>query len=308
MTVPQPTTVQRLDYGWRVLGQAAGVLAARLRPLSNTGSVEGTRFSANVMFGSALVSALAQERSALECFDLYLYDVMNSPRLGGQIVFEYGTLLRAIGRWPGLRVLDVGTGRSTFPRWMSREGAAVTTFDLSTPAEASWGGFQELVNDIVGHRPAAMRAVAGSMRRLPFADASFDLVTSLSVLEHVDTDLPARTFVPYDEQQRRLAEAIDEMIRVTRPGGLLYVTSECCDFQRATEDGWKRAYYYLDGPELSGAWPVQDVARLFYEYVAARGCELVGGVQFDASNIAREDHWTWRGPYFSGFCLLARRS
>ena len=25
------------------------------------------------------------------------YDVMNSPRLEGQIVFEYGTLLRAIG-------------------------------------------------------------------------------------------------------------------------------------------------------------------------------------------------------------------
>ena len=40
---------------------------------------------------------------------------MNSPRLEGQIVFEYGTLLRALERWSGLRVLDVGTGRSTFP-------------------------------------------------------------------------------------------------------------------------------------------------------------------------------------------------
>ena len=37
--------------------------------------------------------------------------------------------------WAGLRVLDVGTGRSTFPAWMSREGAAVTTFELGKPAE-----------------------------------------------------------------------------------------------------------------------------------------------------------------------------
>jgi SAM-dependent methyltransferase len=259
------------------------------------------------MFDGARPDALGPERSVLERFDLYLFDVMNSPRLEGIIVFEYGTLLRAIDRWSGLRVLDVGTGRSTLPRWMSREGAGVTTFDLSTPAERVWGGFQERVNDVVGRRPGAIRSVAGSMRRLPFADASFDLVTSLSVVEHLDTDLPARRFVPYPEQQRRLAEVLDEMIRVTKPGGLLYVTSECCDFARATIDRWKPAYYYDEGPELSGAWPVQDVPRLFYDYVTAHGCTLAGGVEFDPSTITREHHWSWRGPYFSGFSMLARK-
>ena len=65
------------------------------------------------------------ERAALEQFDLYLFDVMNAPRLRGQIVFEDGTLLRAIGLWKALRVVDVGTGRSTLPGWMSRAGASV---------------------------------------------------------------------------------------------------------------------------------------------------------------------------------------
>src|SRR5205814_2369621 len=89
---------------------------------------------ANVMFGKALVPELRPEQLTLARFDLYLYDVMKSERLEGQIVFEYGTLLRSIGSWAGLRVLDVGTGRSTLPAWMCHAGARVTAFDLSTPA------------------------------------------------------------------------------------------------------------------------------------------------------------------------------
>ncbi|HEX3646636.1 MAG TPA: class I SAM-dependent methyltransferase, partial [Vicinamibacterales bacterium] len=215
MTTARPTTAARLSYGWRVVRQAAGMMTARARAAVYPGRRDGTGV-ANVMFNSGRPRALGWERSALERFDLYLYEVMNSQRLGGQIVFEYGTLLRAFGQWSGLRVLDVGTGGSTFPRWMSHAGAVVTTFDLSRPAETSWGGFQKRVNDIVCRRAGEMRAVAGSMRALPFADASFDVVTSLSVLEHLDTDLPARTFVPYVEQQRRLSDVMDEMIRVTK--------------------------------------------------------------------------------------------
>jgi len=152
-----------------------------------------------------------------------------------------------------------------------------------------------------------MTSVAGSMRLLPFADASFDLVTSLSVVEHLDTDLPDRTFVPYQEQRRRLAEVLDEMIRVTKPGGRIYVTSECCDYDRATTDNWRSAYYCVDGPALSAAWPVADVPRLFYDYVTDRGCQLIGDAAFTGIDIADQHRWTNRGPFFSGFSMLARR-
>jgi len=306
VTAAAPTIKERLSYGWRVMSQAAGVLSARAR--SHPPPRNRADRLANVMFSAARPAALDHERAALERFDLYLFDTMNSSRLRGQIVFEYGTLLQAINRWAGLRVLDVGTGRSTFPAWMSAEGADVTTVELSTPVESAGAGFQERVNRIVSRRPGRIRGVAGSMRQLPFAGGCFDLVTSLSVVEHLDTDLPRRVFVPYEEQQRRLASALDEMIRVAKPGGHVYVTSECCDFQRATTDGWRPAYYYDEGPPLSGAWPADDVPRLFYEYVEARGCSVVGGVQYIPADIARQDHWTWRGPYFSGFSMLARKT
>ncbi|MGH7634492.1 MAG: hypothetical protein ACRENC_12230, partial [Gemmatimonadaceae bacterium] len=85
-------------------------------------------------------------------------------------------------------------------------------------------------------------------------------------------------------------------------------TSECCDFDRATSDAWRQSYYYLGGPALSGAWPVRDVPELFYDFMAARGCTLVGGVQFDAAGIADPNRWSFRGPFFSGFSMLARKN
>jgi hypothetical protein len=97
------------------------------------------------------------------------------------------------------------------------------------------------------------------------------------------------------------------MIRVAKSGGAIYVTSECCDYGRATTDNWRGAYYYEDGPALSAAWPVTDVTRLFYQYVVDRGCTLVGDTQFRRADIADEHRWTNRGPYFSGFSVLARK-
>jgi SAM-dependent methyltransferase len=288
----------------RVVSRALGVISSRARPAPIRSH---TPEPFNTMFDSSRLHAFSAEKQRLARFDTYLFEVMHAARLKGQIVFEYSTLVQAVGRWKGLRVLDIGTGRSTLPKWMSAQGADVTSFDLAAPVERPSRGFQERVDSFVASRHGIVRTVAGTMRQLPFADNAFDLVTSLSVLEHLDTDLPGRAYVEYGEQRRRLAQTLDEMVRVTSPGGHVYITSDCCDFAHATSDAWRDAYYYVQGPALSGAWPVHDVPQIFYEYLGARGCALVGGCQFDPRAIAEPSHWTFRGPFFSGFSVLARR-
>lgn len=108
-------------------------------------------------------------------------------------------VLRAeLDRLPQARrraILDVGCGSGRTLDLLAAYGNAVGV-DLSEEAVA--------VARERGHA-GVLRAAA---EQLPFADASFDLVTCLDVLEHTLDD----------------RGALRELRRVTRPGGLLLVT------------------------------------------------------------------------------------
>src|SRR5262245_56404668 len=106
MAVPAPTLGQRLDYGARVMGLALGVVSARVRDAAVQRRMAGP-VPYNTMFRRSRLPQLESHRRTLETFDLYLFDIMNSERLRGEKVFEYGTLLNGVPDWRGLRVLDV---------------------------------------------------------------------------------------------------------------------------------------------------------------------------------------------------------
>lgn len=100
----------------------------------------------------------------------------------------------------GRRVLDVGCQTGALPIAMSRRGAGVTGVDVD---ERLLAGARIRAR---GHGVSPEFRVAAA-EALPFADASFDAVTFVDVIEHV---ADARA-------------AVREIARVLRPGGTLYL-------------------------------------------------------------------------------------
>jgi SAM-dependent methyltransferase len=119
------------------------------------------------------------------------------------------------------RVLDFGcgTGGTTVALALSPDLAASSVIGVDANPRA----VEAAVVRAAGHRVAArctFRAVAAG-DRLPFDDDAFDLVVTVSVLEFIT-----------DVAQRRAA--VDELARVTRPEGHLFV---------ATPRPWLREFH-----------------------------------------------------------------
>ncbi|MFE6129157.1 class I SAM-dependent methyltransferase [Streptomyces sp. NPDC056437] len=106
-------------------------------------------------------------------------------------------LLDAAGVGEGVGVLDVGTGTGAAAAVACERGAKVTAVD----AEAGMVARATLAAPDADVRLAALP-------RLPFADNEFDAVVGNFVLNHVG----------------RPREALEELRRVTRPGGRIAVT------------------------------------------------------------------------------------
>ncbi|MGE0224587.1 MAG: class I SAM-dependent methyltransferase [Acetobacteraceae bacterium] len=112
---------------------------------------------------------------------------------------EHALILRMAGDVAGRRVLDVGSGDGTLSRLMASQGArSAAGCDLDPRMVARAAAAAGRPAPVTGY--AVARAEA-----LPFADASFDLITCITVL----------TFVP------DAAAAVRETARVLAPGGRL---------------------------------------------------------------------------------------
>jgi SAM-dependent methyltransferase len=99
-----------------------------------------------------------------------------------------------LGLPEGARILDAGCGSGRVLDELARFGDVVGVDSSPAAVAAAWAR---------GHSVAKAR-----VEELPFPDARFDLVTCLDVIEHTPDDI----------------RALRELVRVTRPGGHLFVT------------------------------------------------------------------------------------
>ena len=110
---------------------------------------------------------------------------------------------------PGDRVLDLGCGGGRHAFELYRRGADVVAFDLD-PAELApvTGMFGAMRAAGEATAEAGATAISGDATAMPFGDGMFDRVIAAEVLEHI-----------LDDQQ-----AMNELARVLRPGGLAAIT------------------------------------------------------------------------------------
>ena len=92
--------------------------------------------------------------------------------------------------------------------------------------------------DIVPRPVPGFHGVGADVRALPFPRGCFDLLLCVSTLEHIGKDNTRYGDVPHDEGQGDRA-ALEDMLRVLRPGGRLLVT---VPFGLAEDHGWFRQY------------------------------------------------------------------
>ncbi len=132
------------------------------------------------------------------------YDAIKQYDSDTESAFVTWPLSRRLKGWPVPLVLDVATGTGRLPFFLLAE----PTFNGHVVGlDASAGMLAQATTKLAEHRDRAalVHAPAGD---LPFPDAAFAAVTCLEALE----------FLPDDD------DALREMARVLRPGGVLLTT------------------------------------------------------------------------------------
>ncbi|WP_405484641.1 bifunctional 2-polyprenyl-6-hydroxyphenol methylase/3-demethylubiquinol 3-O-methyltransferase UbiG [Nocardia sp. NBC_00511] len=99
--------------------------------------------------------------------------------------------------WSGKKVLDVGCGGGFTTEYLDGRGAVVSGMDPSPRLVAAAGAHAEATGKAITYS-------VGRAEALPYEDHSFDVVTCVDVLEHVDNP----------------ALAVSEIARVLKPGGI----------------------------------------------------------------------------------------
>jgi ubiquinone/menaquinone biosynthesis C-methylase UbiE len=136
-------------------------------------------------------------------------------------LIEYPKMTEYLELEPGDRVLDIGSGTSSYPLMLTREGVDVVVVELDAD-RVRWQQEQRAAGKTGRGR---LEAVVGDAAHLPLRDGAFNRVTSISAIEHM-----------YDDQAVGA-----EISRVLQPGGIAAISVPFTENERpAFFEGIKR--------------------------------------------------------------------
>jgi len=144
--------------------------------------------------------------------------------LPGQV--EFRTTMRYIERYlqPGMRVLEIGAATGRYSLTIARKGYDVTAIEL---VQHNIDVFRKKLKP--GDRVNLQQGNALDLSR--FADDTFDVTLLLGPMYHLYTK---------EDQLRALQEAL----RVTKPGGLLYAAYAIADMSILTSGIWPKTWFW----------------------------------------------------------------
>jgi SAM-dependent methyltransferase len=155
----------------------------------------------------------------ITCFEYlrYGWQIVSGSRIHGEIQISEERK-RDVSTYfdsqSGIKILDLGNG-SLRPQYtiLATQGYSMFGIDLvNRPSVDGLGLAYKVARSIMrwklglSLKDGEKRLICGDVTHLPFPDASFDLVTSVAAFEHF-------LHVP---------EVVSEVVRVLKPGGLIY--------------------------------------------------------------------------------------
>lgn len=185
-------------------------------------------------------------------------------RAGGMEEVNRIQLAPIISSWRG-KILDVGCGAGAFIEKYINDGMSVYTLDFS------WGMILQTMSRFERKEPAP-KYVRGMAQHIPFADNSFDGVTSVNTLHNMPE--AGDVFI-----------AMKEMARVLKPGGSLLV-----EFRNSNHPERMNVHRLYDRKELpQKVFCISEICNMLDEldmncvntvplYGAAPGSASIGGL------------------------------
>ena len=164
------------------------------------------------------------------------YDLTNDVMSLWQVHMWRRVTRSAVGARPGTRVLDLAAGTGTSSVEYAADGADVVACDFSTGMVAEGKA-----------RHPEIEFVAGDAMALPFADASFDVVTISYGLRNVQDTVMA----------------LSEMLRVTRPAGRIVIA----EFSQPVWRPFRELYRFYLGTALPAAGRLVSSNTEAYSYL-----------------------------------------
>lgn len=237
--------------------------------------------------------------------DLYLawQTICQQKRSTGHKAWELAVLVNYFQRFDNMKILDIGSGNSTFPVCLKKLGANVLTFDLFDQHALP------LMWNVYKYKKYKIKRDYGDMLHLPYSDDSFDLVTSISVIEHVNED-PDEGFkvISNESFYERSRKSIQEMCRVAKEGGYIYITSDV--FAPSYSELETGIYTHPQLLRNRPAYTVKEIRDIFLPTLFLNQFELIEPDDFSEETLERvistdpNAPREWKRP----FAILGRKT